>query len=69
MMTRRDISTHAEVSVQELVTALKMRFPGNIHIQALPENASGVRFSIEGGTLSVDYIRKGTRDGGSLYLE
>jgi len=36
MKTQRDIHTTADVTIQELVTALKLRFPGNIHIETLP---------------------------------
>lgn len=60
MKTQRDIHTTADVTLQELVTALKLRFPGNIHIETLPASGKGVTVSSQGSAgIKVSYTKTG----------
>jgi len=65
MLTRRDIGVYAEISKRELITALKMRHPGNVHLQALPEDGHGVEINYMQNSLSVKWTKQGTAQDGS----
>ena len=64
MKTQRDIHTTVDVTLQELVTALKLRFPGNIHIETLPASGKGVTVTSQRGLgIKVSYTKTGAVGG------
>ena len=58
MIARRDITTVIKVTKADLITALQMRFPGNIHLQAIPPTGIDVKLELSTETGGVQLTRK-----------
>ncbi|WP_148301532.1 hypothetical protein [Asaia prunellae] len=58
----------ADINLQELVTALKLRFPGNIHIETLPASGKGVSVTAQGTAgIKVSYTKSGDSVGAEAH--